>query len=245
MSTGLGWVFIASVMWFIFALGRAVIHPKMSSMLSHFISSTFSWLRSKTCFLPLSSLKGGARGWKSDCMRDGPKPDGCRLKMAGGKMLKSASTKFCINLESCNISLNAKSMWGGVGGDFLKNVRRWYLARKKSRVFASFLAEGRMMREQKSGATFVERLLGGERRRPYQRNRGEDKLEDHRAANRGDKSIHDDMTMHLIINDKQPFVAIINILSACFIDMNRWEIMHLCIYAYCSMFIYACSTTCS
>ena len=39
-------------------------------------------------------------------------------------MLKNASTKFCINLESCNISLNAKSVWGGVGGDFLKNMRR-------------------------------------------------------------------------------------------------------------------------
>ena len=38
--------------------------PKMSwAMLRRFISSTFSWLRSKTPFLPLSSLKGGA-GWK-------------------------------------------------------------------------------------------------------------------------------------------------------------------------------------
>ena len=40
-----------------------------------------------------------------------------------------------------------------------------------------------MMREQKAGATFVERLLGGERRRPYQRDRGAGKLKDHRAAN--------------------------------------------------------------
>ena len=70
------------------------------------------------------------------------------------------------------------------------------------------------MREQRAGATFVERLLGGERRQPYQRGRGEDMLEDHRAANRSDKSIHDDMTLHFIINDQQPFITTIDILSA-------------------------------
>ena len=50
MSPGLGWIFIAAVMWFIFAAGLKVIHPKMSSMLAHFISSTFSMIEEQNMF---------------------------------------------------------------------------------------------------------------------------------------------------------------------------------------------------
>ena len=56
---GREWIF--SFVAFILTLTSVVTHSKMSWMLGCVISSTFSWLRSKTSFVPLSSLKGGAR----------------------------------------------------------------------------------------------------------------------------------------------------------------------------------------
>ena len=50
-------------------------------------------------------------------------------------------------------------------------------ARRLEYILQAFMIVTTKMREQKPGATFVERLLGVERRVPYQRGRGSTKSE--------------------------------------------------------------------
>ena len=74
-----------------------LIHPKMSAMLRRFISSTFSWLRSKTSLPPLSSVKGGAAVEKVIAWGREGEPQTWWMRglkgWRGEKMLKNASLR--------------------------------------------------------------------------------------------------------------------------------------------------------